>query len=330
MPAADQALLAIVVIHHRTPELLRRCLHCLQQHVPEAWLCVLDNEHDDAAHAHTLAVLEDFSGWHSLRGRNHSYAAAVNQALQHSRAPYVAVMNADVFVAAGVFPALLAALQPPAVALTGPRCLNAAGGWQNQGLPYWLYYAWLEHKLSEQLPVPWLSGCLQLIKREAIAQVGGMNASLRFCNEDMEWCWRLRRAGYRCVLVRETVTHLGGSATPDKAAFVFEGYRGSYWLAWRYGSCHYRRLHRLVAWLEVSWRQRHVSSAEQQRAYRAVQHMLASGDIYHSPFGEHLGDLRMDALLATELATASAPDTRTQNTSTQGKGASINTRSGKR
>jgi GT2 family glycosyltransferase len=204
--------LPLIIIHYNTPELLARCLHQLASSIRENDTLTLDvtivDTSPEAIRKCVQTVVEDFDATFAditlLMPPNHSMANAVNVGLKYvlktSTSPVIAHMNADVFVSLSVLANLKQVLlQDDTTAMVGPVCMTAEGNLQPQGLLYHWHYLWTKFKRCVR--VPWLSGCLQMIKREAVEAVGGMNSSYRFYNEDMEWCLRLRRAGWTCKLV---------------------------------------------------------------------------------------------------------------------------------
>ncbi len=273
--------LTILVLHYRTPDLLRMCLERLDAFAAGARILVLDSGPADETPE---------LGVETVHVPNHSFAHTLNTGLKLARTPYAAHMNPDVFVSAETFPALLAAIEEPRVGMVGPRALTRAGKVQDQGLPYRLHYARSARSSGPSITVPWLSGCLQLVRAEAVAAVGGMDASLRFYNEDMEWCFRFRRAGWRCELVKTDVLHLGGSSTPSDPRFLVEGYRGGYRLSQRYQGNVYGALHRSVVRLQSRWDGRFAKTAARREAARQIGAMFAAGDFDESPFGETLNE----------------------------------------
>jgi GT2 family glycosyltransferase len=61
-----------------------------------------------------------------------------------------------------------------------------------------------------------LSGCFCLVRRAAVEAVGGLDEQFFFYGEDIDWCKRLRQAGWRVVFVPEaTATHFGGGSTSN-------------------------------------------------------------------------------------------------------------------
>lgn len=287
MSASD---LTIVVTHHRTPDILRVCLDNLKQFAPGVPVVVVDSDSDDG----TLGMLQrDYPQVQALSVINHSMANTVNTGLRHASTTYMLQMNADVYITATTVADLLAVIRHKGVGMVGPRCRNEAGKLQRQGVLYSRYYTVMALTGAKSVPVKWLSGCCQMIRWEVLRQVGGMNTAYRFYNEDIDWCWRINKSGWRCELVKTDVTHLGGSSTPQDPKFIIEGYRGGMRLA---------QTHK-PGWYQ--WGQRHLVLAEarakasssnprERGAYRAIQAMFAADDYVESPFGTTLTDTNPD------------------------------------
>ena len=271
--------LTLLVMHYRTPDVLRTCLEKLAAFAPGTRVIVLDSSPPDE----TPCVKTEL-----VKVSNHSFAYMVNCGLKQVTTPYAAHLNADVFMGPDTLPQLLEAVQHPGVGMVGPTAKTPDGKLQNQGLPYRRHYRRLNR--SAQTSVPWLSGCLQLVRMEAVATVGGMDASLRFYNEDMEWCFRFRRAGWACHLVKTEVLHLGGSSTPKDPRFIVEGYRGGYKLSQRYQGPVYQGLHRTAVKVQSAWDKRFSRDLVQQQAAVKISEMFRSGKFDESPFGETLAD----------------------------------------
>ncbi len=269
--------LSIVVVHHRTPDVLRTCVATLAAAAPGARVVVVNS-----------GPPEDVAGLEveTLQVPNHSFAHAVNCGLGLVTTPYAAHMNADVYVTKETFPKLLEALEQPGVGMVGPRARTPDGRLQPQGLPYRRHYRRLGGRHS--VSVPWLSGCLQLVKMEAVRAIGGMDASLRFYNEDTEWCYRFRQGGFACHLVNTDVVHLGGASTPDDPRFIVEGFRGGYKLSQRLHGRVYQGLHRAVVRGLSGWNKRFSRNPAQRQAAAQIETMLRQNDFDDSLFGETL------------------------------------------
>jgi len=289
--------LEVVLVHHRTPDRLRETLLRLALHAPASPVTVVDTA-PDAATWQRLADAHPRLRW--LAVANHSYAFAANAGLKATGAPLVAIMNADVLIGPRTFGDLAAAFADPSVALAGPLARTPNGRLQDQGLLYRRHHLRLRRRAAARavledappawVPVPWLSGCLLVVRRSAVQRVGGMDPRLRFYNEDLEWGHRVRAAGMCCALVASEVVHLGGDATPSDVRFLIEGLRGGLQLTRRHAPPWLRWAHRqglgAVAVAAGAWARDHAARAR----WREVRRRWAAGAFDDSPFGTTLDD----------------------------------------
>jgi N-acetylglucosaminyl-diphospho-decaprenol L-rhamnosyltransferase len=288
-----RADLEVAIVHHRTPTLLLSALELLARHAPGVPVTIVDTAFD-ASLPQQLDGVHPHLRW--LPAENHSYAHAVNLGLRATTSPLVASMNADVFVGARTLEDLAAAFADPSVALAGPIARTPSGAVQDLGLPYRRHLAHLRWRGRDRagaagwISVPWLSGCLLVARRAALARCGGMDGSLRFYNEDLEWGRRCRAAGYRCALVDTEVVHVGGAATPPDGRFLIEGLRGGYALSRRYAPPTVRALHR---WAIAGFASgaAHLARDEGRRAtWREVARRFVRHALDAAPFGATLAD----------------------------------------
>lgn len=277
----------VVVVHHRTPGVLRDCLARLARHAADVPVRVLDT----APEATTAQLVrEAHPGARLVPTANRSYAAAVNEAFVDAAGPLIAVMNADVFVEAGTLAAMAAPFHDPDVAAVGPLVRTPDGRLQDQGAPY----AWATAQVRGRGPhvardVAWLSGCLFAARLEAVRDAGGMDGTLRFGNEDLDWCLRLRSAGWRCRIVGAEVLHLGGSSTPDAARFLVEGLRGGMIVARRHHGPVRAAAQRAAVWAWAATLAR-LGPLRRRAGWSAVERMMRRGAFDVSPFGVSLAD----------------------------------------
>ncbi|MEJ2358123.1 MAG: glycosyltransferase [Deinococcales bacterium] len=281
--------LSVVVVHHRTPEILEVCLERLAHGAPDATVVLVDTGPDAE---HLARLVETYPSLEVVQAPNHSYAHAVNLGLRRTRSRLVAHMNADVYVEPGTFPALVAALERhPGTGVVAPLARTPSGRRQDHGLPYHPHYLRLSLRPGGSVRVPWLTGCLQLIRREVLERCGGFDPSLRFYNDDMEFCLRVRAAGFDCRLVDVPVLHLGGSSTPASGAFLVEGVRGGYQLTRRFLPRPARAMHRTALWAWGTAGATLARDDQRRRAFHRIAAMARSGTFDDAPFGTTLQDL---------------------------------------
>ncbi len=166
---------------------------------------------------------------------NVGYARAANAGIVRTRAPFVAVANADVRFRPGTLRTLAATLAAdPALAGVGPLVRYPDGTPQASArrLPdpatavghallglWWPSNPWTRRYRMRDVPagepreVDWLSGCALLLRRRALAVVDGFDPGYFLFVEDLDLGWRLRRAGWRLRFepTAEVVHHVGAA-----------------------------------------------------------------------------------------------------------------------
>jgi GT2 family glycosyltransferase len=277
--------LTIIVTHYRTPDILWECLRRLESYAKDAVKIVVDASSQDE----TMGELtRRFPDVRRVETNNHSYANLVNTGLKLTTTPFIMQLNADVFIEEDTVQGMLEQLQTARVGIISPRCKDKQGKWQQQGFLYRRHYAYLERTKAKSVPVFWVHGCCQMLRRDVLEKVGGMNSSYRFYNEDLEWSWRIRKAGYECRLARNVVTHLGGSSTPKDPKFLIEGYRGGFVLSQQYNSKRFQKLHRAFVITEAGYQSRFSKDETKRYAYKMIETMFRQNRFDESPFGETL------------------------------------------
>ena len=101
------------------------------------------------------------------------------------------------------------------------------------------------HVLHGTTPTDWVTGACMLVRRAAIEKVGPMDEGFFLYYEDVEWCHRMRDAGWN-VLIEPTATCVharGGSGGGDSPA-AQEAYRASFY---RYCGLYHLRMFAFAA-----------------------------------------------------------------------------------
>ncbi|UCH75671.1 MAG: glycosyltransferase family 2 protein [Rhodospirillales bacterium] len=221
----DAGRFSIVTVHRNGAETLLRTLDALAGAIDpqrDAVLVVDNGSTDDslarlrAAHPR-VNIIEN--------GCNLGYAGAVNRAVAAARSDYVLVLNNDAVVPPGLLErmAQLFAAHPEA-AVIGPLLVARDGAPQRCfGVePTVSGEAGLRRSerrrpplpVAEVAPVDWISGACMAVRRAAIDRDGSIDDGFFFYFEDVEWCVRLRRAGWRVLLDQNSrVVHEMGTST---------------------------------------------------------------------------------------------------------------------
>ncbi len=227
----------VVVVSWNTAALLDRCLTALAPDVSSglATVVVVDNGSADGS----PALVTERHPWASLvaAGGNVGYGPAVNLGARTASVPpppWLVAANADVAVERGALAALVAIGEAhAAVGVVAPRLLLDDGSTQHHVHPFPSLRAvaavhvpgaadrlrggaLLEGRWDPDVAreVDWTHGALLLVRRSAFDAVGGFSADQWLYAEDLDLCWRLRRAGWRTRYVPGArVLHAVSAAT---------------------------------------------------------------------------------------------------------------------
>jgi N-acetylglucosaminyl-diphospho-decaprenol L-rhamnosyltransferase len=196
---------------------------------------------------------------------NLGFAGGNNLGIQHAwqqyddagvaRPDFVLLLNSDTIVHPGCFEHCIKVMEDdPSIGALSCRLLNADGSLQVvcrkfpdplrlvlgvTGLPWKLpkLFSWADTEYhSWNMDVDsgspdWIGGAFMMLRREALEQVGLLDEDFFFYGEDIELCYRIRRAGweirYEPVVI---TTHLGGSSS-DNSRMVNEARIVARWRA---------------------------------------------------------------------------------------------------
>jgi GT2 family glycosyltransferase len=255
------AELAVVVVNHNAGTFLAGCLSSIYGAAGDLTLDVVlvDNASTDGS---TEGAADGHPSLRVLANRaNRGFAAAANQGVGATSAPFVFLLNPDAEITGGSLPALVkVAADRKGTAILGPLVRNSDGSIQASarkvpGLVESLGHAFLgpfspnnrfsraytmaEWDRSSEREVEWVSGCAMLIRRDAFDAVGGFDEGYFMYVEDVDICTRLRQAGWSVLFSPEleVVHETGVSARKRSRRLAFEHSRSIY----RYFSKHRAR-----------------------------------------------------------------------------------------
>ncbi len=234
-----------VIVTFNSETQLTACVAAVRSWPRMGRVVVVDNRSQDGS-----AALADRVADVVVRSAsNIGFGAAQNVGLAESSAPFVVILNPDARVEPAALEAGRALLEAePDVAAVEGSIFRAADGaqerWQGSEpgladlaarllrLRRWLgedrlkrlarvvgvgYFA--DRVVGAPRDVDFLAAVALLVRREALAQVGGFDPSFFLYAEDVDLCRRLRAAGWRLVAIPDRwATHVGGASSAGGAA----------------------------------------------------------------------------------------------------------------
>lgn len=256
-------ILSILIVNWNTRDFLAQCLASIAAHPPhgEYEVIVVDNASADDS----VAMVETQFPQVVVIGNaaNVGFAGANNQAIAHSRGRYLLLLNPDTVVEPGALAALVSFMDAqPEAGAAGPLLLNPDGSLQDSCYPaptifreLWRLfhldnlYALAQYRMHEwprdtPRPVDTVQGACMIVRREVIEQSGAMDDSFFMYSEEVDWCLRIRRAGWHIYWVPGSrIIHFGAQSTRQVATSMFvQLYRGKL----QYFRKHYGRVYALL------------------------------------------------------------------------------------
>lgn len=231
--------MSIVIVSWNAKKYLRDCLNSI---IPEisassAEIIVVDNASSDGspemvqAEFPTVILIQT--------GSNLGFAKANNIGIRRSTGQYVLLINSDVIVKPGCFDAMLAYMNRfSQVGLLGPKILEPSGEIQRSCMEYPSLWNTIARSFALDRAFPnstvfsgfimgyWqhdtvravdtIYGCFWMIRRSVLDDVGGLDETFFMYGEDVDFCKRVRDAGYTIAfLPGAEAIHFGGASSAN-------------------------------------------------------------------------------------------------------------------
>ncbi len=233
--------LSVVILSWNVRNLLRQCLDSVLNHPrPTATeIIVVDNASSDGSAEMVRAEFPQVKL--IVNTINRGYTGGNNDGIATATGRYVLILNPDTRVVGDALSTLVEyADAHPDVGVVGPQLANPDGSVQSSRrrfptLMTGLFEStWLQplaprrvlrdYYLQDQpddVPqeVDWVTGACLLVRREAIQQVGGLDEGFFMYSEELDWCRRIKQAGWKIVyLPQAQVMHYVGQSSDQVVA----------------------------------------------------------------------------------------------------------------
>ena len=165
--------------------------------------------------------------------KNEGFAKGYNEALKQVSSDYYILLNSDVEVSRNwILPVISLMESDEKIAACQPKILSyheknkfeyagASGGWiDSYGYPFsrGRVFDFCETDTGQYDNVEeifWASGAALFIRSAVFHQLGGFDEYFFAHQEEIDLCWRIKRAGYKiCVVPSSMVYHVGGGTLP--------------------------------------------------------------------------------------------------------------------
>jgi len=247
--------LSVCIVSWNTKELLGNCLESVfADPRSERWeVIVVDNASTDGS---AEMVEQRFPGATLVASAtNLGFARANNVAMERAAGRCFLLLNSDTRVHEGALGGIVALMdEHDDMGAAGPMLLNDDESLQpscgsSPSLRSETVRKLLLHRLlpsfkrsheshRDRQNVDWVTGACLFVKRDVVSRVGPLDPEIFMFYEDIEWCLRIRRAGWKIGYHPGfQVIHLGGQSTrKNLEAMLVTSQRSLYYLFQRHFS----------------------------------------------------------------------------------------------
>jgi len=230
--------ISVIIVNYNVRDFLSNALTSLQKSLKgfKSEIIVVDNASDDGS---VELLKKNFPKVHLLINRtNLGFAKANNQALEISKGRYKLLINPDTLVQENTIKESVSFFESHKDAgMVGCKILNPDGTFQlpcRRSFPTpWIAFTktfglsslfpksklFARYNLTYLDPgktceVDALSGSFMMLKREVYEKIGGLDETFFMYGEDLDWCYRVRQAGWKVFYVPTTsIIHYKGEST---------------------------------------------------------------------------------------------------------------------
>ena len=229
---------SVIIVNYNVRDFLHQSLLSIQKALKgiHSEIFVIDNASDDGS---VEMVGRRFPRIQLIaNAANLGFAKANNIALKKARGKFILLINPDTIVQEDTIRVMVEFLiSHPEAGLAGCKILNPDGSFQpacRRSFPTpWVAFTKIfglsrlfpniklfgKYNLTyldtgETYPVDAVSGSFMMVRKETLEQVGGLDESYFMYGEDLDWCYRIRQAGWRIFYVHSTqIIHYKGEST---------------------------------------------------------------------------------------------------------------------
>lgn len=243
--------LSILILNYNTCKLTLDCLQSVfasnTSYTFE--VIVIDNDSSDSS---VESIARDYPQATLIANDdNIGFARGNNQGMEIATGRYVLLLNSDTIVQEDTLQTMIYFMdENPTVGASGCKVILPDGSLDKacrRGFPTpsaSFYYAFGIARLfpdhpkfnqyqlghldeNEEYPVDCLIGAFMMVRQETIDQVGGLDETFFMYGEDVDWCYRIKQAGWGIhYYPRTTIIHLkGGSARRRPTRIIYEFHR---------------------------------------------------------------------------------------------------------
>ncbi len=225
----------IIILNWKNWPDLKECLESVKNNdYPNYRVIIVDNDSKEKPNISDpeIKIIYNKENLGFSGGNN----VGIKYALENN-ADYVLLLNDDTVVEQDFLTELIKATESaPEIGLAGSKIYYHEDRnkiWSAGGKINWFYNkgtlrGWGKNDQGQYdnpaiQETPHLTGCCLLVKRETIKKIGLLSEDYFLYYEDTDWCFRARKAGYKCIFVpKSKIWHkISRSAVAESSTYIY-------------------------------------------------------------------------------------------------------------
>jgi len=209
--------ISFVIIEYNSIEDVTSCIESIREHSTGIAIQIIVSSNSCYNLARQAQLMNDYADvkW-VFNERNGGFAYGMNRGLNEAGGEYFAVLNPDVIIQNRLNEVISFLDHNPEVGAAGPQLTDSYGNIQDSCRLYVTLPRFIIRNLKRILlglqvvyergvnysliqTVDWIIGAFMIVSRDAYIATNGMDENYIFYAEDLDWCLRIRKAGFEVV-----------------------------------------------------------------------------------------------------------------------------------
>lgn len=241
--------LSIVIVNYNGKGILCNCIESIYKSSSTVnfEIILVDNASSDGS---VETIKKEFPEVQVLVNQeNKGFSFANNRGIEIAKGDYILLLNNDTLILPGQLDIMLKFMQEHQdVGAVGPKLLNPDGSFQ---MSFWSFpnlftefnrriinlFAFANYRFFKDLledlyikekEIDWVSGACLMVRRKTIEDVGILDENFFMYFEDVDWCYRIRRKGWKIYFLPiARIVHLLGKSMEKEKQKNKQNYRQS-------------------------------------------------------------------------------------------------------
>lgn len=238
---------SVIIVNWNTKKLLADCLASINKFTKKVdfEIIVVDNNSNDGSQK---MVRDNFPTVKLIVNKNNlGFAKANNIGFRQAKGKYIMLLNSDTYLIENSLQKLTEfAAKQENLGVLAPQILNPNKSIQQSvgffpDLPqifFWMTFIddlpfgqilkpyHVDHDVfyKKDRQVDWVTGAALLVPKKVISKAGELDEKIFMYGEDVEWCHRIKKAGFQVIYTPETkIIHIGRGSSDQVSTKAFVG-----------------------------------------------------------------------------------------------------------